>query len=221
MLLGAYVLDSLEQVERDAVDQHLARCGQCSTELGGLTPLRDILAAIDPDDLDLVDSVETHPSPDLFDRVSAEIKGAGTSPAGAVPPPAPPRQWWGKRRALAVAAAAVILASAGIGIGTLGATGGSAQHRYTATAGAVHLSVELDSGRSGTTVHLTVSGVPSNEHCTLVAVARNGARHGAGQWVATYTGTAQFTGSTDITRSHLRRIFLLGAGGRTLVSVAV
>jgi hypothetical protein len=81
------------------------------------------------------------------------------------------------------------------------------------------MSVDVTGTKAGTTVALTVAGLPANEHCTLVAVAGDGSRHPAAEWEATYTGDARFTGWTDVPRSQLRQLVLLGTDGNQLVSV--
>jgi anti-sigma factor RsiW len=206
-LIGAYVLGSLEATERHEVEDHLRLCMDCVIELSELEPLRELLDQLTPED---VEAAQVRPSFDLFDRVAVAAAADGERPV--------------RRRRLVrpalVAAALVLLAGAGAGVAALGSHGYGGNSFATA-AGSVHMSVGLGAAKSGTTLRLTVAGLPKDEHCWLVAIASDGSRHPAGQWVATWSGTAEFTGSTDVSRGQLRQIVLFGTHGQRLVSVSV
>jgi anti-sigma factor RsiW len=229
LLLGAYVLGALDPNEREDVDAHVADCPACAAELGELLPLREVLAQLGPDDLaELAELTEHAANPGtvaaprvLFARMSAAIDADDARDDAVVTPIRRRRAFAGRSRLLAVAAAVVVvLAGAGVGIGAW-ASGGHHGSTFAATANGVHMSVHLNGTQSGTTVALTVDGLATNEHCTLVAVGPDGTRHPAGDWTATYTGSASFTGSTDVPRSQLRQLLLLGTTGDTLVTVAI
>jgi hypothetical protein len=83
------------------------------------------------------------------------------------------------------------------------------------------MDAQLEPATTGTTLHVTVAGLPINEHCTLIAVAKDGSRHSAGQWVASYSGKAQITTATDFDRDQLRQLILLGTNGQTLITMPV
>jgi hypothetical protein len=121
-----------------------------------------------------------------------------------------------------VAAAAAVVALAGIGVGVGVATSESGPRpTFSVAAGSIHMTARIEAAHTGTTLHVTVAGLPVNEHCTLVAVARDGSRHPAGQWVVSYGGTAQITTATDVNRDQLQQLVLLGTNGQTLVSMKV
>ena len=63
--------------------------------------------------------------------------------------------------------------------------------------------MELRATDGGTGLKLQLSGVPALEHCSLVAVGRDGRREVAASWEATYEGTATFDGTTSIPASEL------------------
>jgi len=42
------------------------------------------------------------------------------------------------------------------------------------------MTARIEAAHTGTTLHVTVAGLPVNEHCTLVVVARDGSRRPAG-----------------------------------------
>ena len=246
LLLGAYVLGSLDPAERRQVELHVRDCSPCAAELSELAPLRALLRKIDPDELG-VGAVS--PSPDLFTRLSVAADAAlhrapelnpdiaahweqaptGATALGSTNPPARSaanrsrRRWAGvarRPRVLIAAAAVVVLASAGIST-TTWAVGHHADSTYSAAAGRVHMHVTVTAATTGTTLRVTVAGLPVHEHCTLVAVALDGSRHVAGQWVATYAGQATVTGSTDVARGQLKQLILLGRDGHQLITVPV
>jgi anti-sigma factor RsiW len=227
LLLGAYVLGSLDERERQEVDDHLRTCPACAAELAELEPMRAILAQVDMADIEAYDVT---PPPDLFARMTAAVDDAELPPPprSAAPPPAHPvslRHPESRRRPRArilVAAAAAVVALAGSGVGVGVATSGAGPRpTFSAAAGSVHMTARIEGAQTGTTLHVTVSGLPVNEHCTLVAVAHDGARHPAGQWVASYAGKAQITTATDISRDQLHQLVLLGTDGQTLVTMTV
>ena len=111
---------------------------------------------------------------------------------------------------MAAAAAAVALAGIGVGVGVATSGSRSLDRRSPRLPGSVHMTARLDAAHTGTTLHVTVAGLPVNEHCTLVAVAQDGSRHPAGQWVASYAGKAQITTATDVNRDQLQQLVLLG-----------
>ncbi|MGH2947578.1 MAG: zf-HC2 domain-containing protein, partial [Solirubrobacteraceae bacterium] len=71
--LGVYVLDALEPAERDVVDLHLARCGECRRELERIASLPELLAR-----LPLVEAERLAPAPQpsagLLDRLLAAAR---------------------------------------------------------------------------------------------------------------------------------------------------
>ena len=66
-----------------------------------------------------------------------------------------------------------------------------------------------------------VSGVPKDEHCRLVALARDGRTEVAGSWEADYKGTAAVEGTTGIDRGQLVAVWVETDAGRRLVTVPV
>lgn len=223
LLLGAYVLGSLDERERSEVDRHLIDCPACAVELAELEPMRDLLSQVDLADIEAYDVT---PSPDLFARMTAAVDAADDTPPAAAgnvvpfPAQAPRRR---SRTRMLVAAAAAVVALAGIGVGVGVATSGSntPHPTFSAAAGTVHMTAQLEPADTGTTMHVTVSGLPVEEECTLVAVAHDGSRHVAGQWTASYAGKAEITTATDLSPAQLQQLVLLGTDGQTLVTMAV
>jgi len=127
------------------------------------------------------------------------------------------------RRWLAAAAAAAVLAG--------GTAGGAAAWRSThgvhwaqtaaATHGHVHIAVHLADQAGGTRLQMSLTGVPSDARCSLVAISRAGRTEIAGWWEASYSGEAQMTGTTSISRRDLAKLRVVTDAGQTLVVVPV
>jgi anti-sigma factor RsiW len=208
MSLGVYLLGALEPTEQAAVEAHLATCETCRAELAELAALPPMLEQITLDD---IAPEPLAPSEDLFERVAAQARAQVTDELAT-------RRRRRYRRLTAVAAASAIVAGAGIGSWAI--LGDHSSRTPTQTAG-VHMTVALASQVSGTGYTVDVSGLPTNEHCKLIAISSNGERDVAGKWDATYEGVATETGSTSIPRSELARFVLLGTNGERLATVSV
>jgi hypothetical protein len=211
LALGVYLVGALDASERAEVDAHLRRCAQCRAELADLAALPSMLDQLTIEDI----TAEPVALPaDLFDRVAARAR-ADAEPVS----PAAGRSRARRAALLAVAAVLAVFVAVGVSVGVVGT------HRhspgYSASQGAIHMHVTLTSQQSGTGLRVTVSGLPRNEQCRLIAMASDGSRDLVGRWSATYYGQAQVTGSTDIPRSQLSRLVLLGTQGQHLVTVSV
>ncbi|HTW20572.1 MAG TPA: zf-HC2 domain-containing protein [Mycobacteriales bacterium] len=210
--LGVYVVGALDPAERAEVDAHLEQCAACRAELASLAGLPELLDRLSIEDFPL----ELMAAPaDLFDRVAARAREEDEQ-----------RTRRGLlsttyRRLTAVAAAAVLVAGASVGAVALAHHDQHPRSSFTATQSGVTMRVTLASQASGTGLNVTVSGLPRDEHCQLIAVGKDGTRDVAGRWDATYSGWAQETGSTRLPRSELAQLILLGNGGTRLATVNV
>lgn len=214
--LGVYLLGSLDASEREAVEAHLRDCPACRVQLAELAELPAMLSQLTVDDF-VPEPVEV--PEDLFDRVAErareEHRRGESSRVGRY------------RRLTAVAAVAVVIAGAGVGALVVSHDSGhgsgvvATAQVASATKGSVTMRVVLASQAQGTGLRVTVSGLPRDEHCWLVAVAKDGSRDVAGRWDATYLGKAQETGSTTIPKSELAQLVLVGTHGEQLVTVPV
>jgi hypothetical protein len=215
MSLGVYLLGALDTAERAEVEAHLDGCADCRAELAALEGLPALLSRLTIDDV----SAEPLAVPDdLFERVAARARAEQAQQA--------PSRFTRYRRLTAIAAAVVVLAAGGVSWGVLHSS--TAKHPsvtaaapHTATNHHVTMTVTLAAQATGTGLNVTVSGLPRDEHCQLIAIAKDGSRDVAGRWDATYSGWAQQTGSTKIQQSQLSQLVLLGTGGKQLVTVPV
>ena len=196
--LGAYVLGALEPDERRRVEEHVRDCRACATELAELRTIPPLLAKVRLEDLD--DAVA--PSPDLFDRVTAAA--------------AADRARTDRRRRFLVAAALLAVVAVG---GTTTWALRSEEETRSVVAGNVRMTVTLTAEGDGTALDVRVAGVPPRTECTLFVIDADGDRHRAGEWSATYTGEASFTGWSDVQRSDVADVVLVDADGTELVRV--
>lgn len=202
LALGAFVLGALEPAERRQVREHLSRCPLCAAEYSEFEGLPALLDKVRLDDLE---TGRVAPSPELFDRVAA---------AAAEDRRAVRRRWL-----VAAAAVAVLLAGGGGTSVWVAQQGGEPTHAVAA--GQVRMTVQAVGDETGTTLGVTVAGLPPGTDCRLVAVDRAGVRYLAGEWKATYEGKAWFKGWTEVPRSRLADVLLLDAQGKLLVRVPV
>jgi anti-sigma factor RsiW len=201
--LGVYVLGALDPAERAEVDAHLADCALCRAELAELAGLPGLLEQVSLEDLT---PDPAPPTDDLFERVAAQARAENVTDLAS------------RRRRyqrLTAVAAAIVLVVGGVfgGVALFG-------HHDKGYQG-VHMSVSLAAQRTGTSYTVSVSGLPTDEHCKLIAYAEDGTRDVAGRWDATYAGQAKETGSTSIPRSSLDKLVLLGTDGEQLAVVKV
>ncbi|HWC36690.1 MAG TPA: zf-HC2 domain-containing protein [Mycobacteriales bacterium] len=222
--LGVYLVGAIDPVERAEVDAHLSDCASCRAELSELAMLPAMLDQLSVEDVEAAGPIPVAPE-DLYARVAAQAlveADDAEGPAGSsdtVVALSARRPRW---RTIAAAAAAVVVVAgaSATAVGVL-RTSSSSWQQHSATSGSVHMRVATDSQATGTALRVTVSGLPTEEHCRLIAVADDGSTDLVGQWDATYAGEAQVTGSTSIESAHLAKLVLLGNGGHALVTVPV
>ncbi|GAA0466224.1 hypothetical protein Ade02nite_46900 [Paractinoplanes deccanensis] len=101
-LVGPYVLDAVDDLERAAFERHLRSCDDCRAEVAELRE-----AAVR-----LADDLWSVPPPALRDTVLTEITNTRQLTPSPAPSPAPARS---PRRLRLVAAAAVVVAAVGAG----------------------------------------------------------------------------------------------------------
>ena len=186
--VAPYALGTLDEPDRAELEAHLPTCPECRVLLAEVAGLPKLLARVPV--ADVVGAAPPAPSEAMFERL---VASAVTE-----------RRTRRTRLALvgAAAAAAVVLAGAG-GTALVQARSGPGVQVVAAAAGDVHARVELRATDGGTGLKLQLSGVPALEHCSLVAVGRDGRREVAASWEATYEGTATFDGTTSIPASEL------------------
>jgi len=201
--VGAYALGALDPAERAEVERHLRECASCAAEAAEFAALPPLLALVPADDLE---AAPIEPSPGLFERMAA---AAAAEQRAA-------RRRSSRGRLLIAAVVAAVLAVGGSAVWW---ASGPSETAHTAAAGAVHLTVTADPSSDGTGLDVAVAGVAPGENCRLVVVDRDGVRHQAGSWTASYAGQATFRGWTAVPRAEVREVVLIGTDGSDLVRV--
>jgi hypothetical protein len=219
--VAAYALGLLEEPERSAFAAHLEDCPRCTRELTQLTGMRELLAQVEPADLDDLDDTVDRP-------VELEARRRG------------------RRRIdrIAVAAGAAALLLVGVFVGAVVSDSGGAAigdhvhgpaaelllygERFAgadATTGVTGV-VGIEPRGFGTHVALELRGVHGPERCSLTVVSRTGARETAATWGVPDQGYGVpeapkpllIHGATSIAPDDIAR-FEITTAERTLLSV--
>lgn len=218
--LTARVLGGPDEEEARAVDEHVASCEPCRTELGELRAMVHALGDVPPEAF--LDG--TPEGGDLL--LQRTLRQVRAERAGALR----------RRRAAAVFAAAVVAAAllqGGVIIGEHRAGRGARPPAAAAPPGSVRtvsaadpstgarLTVRLTPATAWVRLQARVGGVPAGEHCLLVVVARDGARQIAGSWVVPPTGEGHgvsLDGSAAVAPQEVVAVVVESADGRAYVS---
>ncbi|WP_018348914.1 anti-sigma factor family protein [Longispora albida] len=224
-LLGAYVLGGLADAERREVEEHLAGCAGCRSELRELEEVRDVLGDLPPEAL-----LHGPPGADhVLERASRQVRAHGT-----------------RRRMFALAAAVVVLAgvaAGGVLAGRLTApepgTGPKAQPPATVTpaltpppnrilgttvdnATGVRLTVALTPAPGWVRVNVSTAGIAQGEDCRIVVVGKGGKEETAGGWVVSARGAAEgsnLDGSASVAPEDVTAVKVVNTQGTVLASV--
>jgi anti-sigma-K factor RskA len=209
--VAAYAIGTLDPADRERLEAHLPGCAECQEVLASVSGLPRLLALMPPD----------------------AVRPGGVSGGGGLPEVPPSEAMYQRllaaavtrrrsRRRLALAAAAAVLVVGGGagGAAVVHARSGPAVQVVAGSAGQVKATVWLRESSNGTAVRLQLSGVPAEEHCSLVVVDRDGHREVSSTWVATYSGTATIVSSTGIPRSRVSWL-RIEAADKTLVAMPV
>ncbi|MDQ1747640.1 MAG: hypothetical protein QOD07_1903 [Frankiaceae bacterium] len=203
--LGAYLLGALDPRERAEVERHLGECRRCRDEVAELAPLPGLMSRI------TVEEAISGPPP-VDDAMLERVLAAATHER---------RTAVVRQRMLAVAAAVVLVSGSVGGVALYRSATAQSTHAVSASAGRVHLRVEMAAASNGTALTIWLSGVRAEEHCELIAVSDTGAREVASSWEATYSGSAVIKGTTAIPYSHLKQLVVQTYGGVELLRTNV
>ncbi|TWD72422.1 putative zinc finger protein [Kribbella amoyensis] len=179
--LGAYALGALEPDEAREVEQHLAGCAECRTELAELEELKAYLGEVPPE------AFLDGPPPDgdlLLQRTLREVRDAET------PPPVPVRK---RSRWLAVAAAVVVLMSAvggGVVVGRQSVeqvaeapSAGARQVTATDAVTGAKMATTVEPRSGWSWIDVQINGLTAGAECKLLVTDTSGKVWTAGSWV--------------------------------------
>lgn len=209
--LGAYVLGALGTVDRDEIESHLATCSACRDELAELAGLPGLLGLLSEKE---IVALETPELPKInLEKALSQVKQRN------------------RRRRRSILAAAIIAAAVVAGgfittqhLGSpnpsrISSKGTSLRVSATNASSGVRATAILQAETWGTQIRLSLSGVTPNEHCQLLAIAKNGSSEVAGGWRVTYRGQANINGATAIQRSNLATLKVTTDTGENLITL--
>jgi len=222
MSLGVYVLGAADAGERARVAAHLPGCPPCQAELMRLAPLPGLLADV-PGDL--------RPAGKLPGEAAGRAAPAGTRGrshrqrrAAAVAPARtgarPDRRW--RVAAIAASAAAVAGAAGGFWLAPTG-TGTAPRPAAVTLSGAnpamrVSATAALTATSWGTSIQLSLRGLPLNVPCRLIVHSRTGATEVSGVWDAWSDGPISVPASARWRPSNIASLEV-ATPAKTLVTI--
>ncbi|MFI7066559.1 anti-sigma factor family protein [Kribbella sp. NPDC050124] len=175
--LGAYALGALEPDEAREVDEHLATCAECRTELAELEEMKEFLGEVPPE------AFLDGPPPDgdlLLQRTLREVRTAAA-------PPAKRRSPW-----LLVAAAVVVVAGAlagGVLIGRQSVdpadqpVAGSKHAVATDSTTGTRMATTVEPRAGWSWIQVQVNGLKAGAECEMVVTDKAGKTWVAGTWL--------------------------------------
>ncbi|MFI9814670.1 anti-sigma factor family protein [Saccharothrix variisporea] len=223
-LLGVYVLGVLEEQEARAVEEHLAACATCRTELADLRAMEEALGDVPPEAL--LDG-----PPDggdlLLQRTLRQVRAERGDRTR-------------RRRVgvgLAAAAVAAIVLGGGFAVGRGTAPGPQAITTTVPTpepGAKVATATDPDTGARMTVkvkpaagwvrVNASVAGIAKNQKCKLVVVAKDGSRQEAGSWLVSALGEKEGTnldGSALVAPDDVAAVEVRTFEGDRIVTVTI
>jgi hypothetical protein len=223
MSLGVYVLGAADAAERARVEAHLPGCRVCQAELMRLAPLPGLLADV-PSGLRPEGKV---PGEAAMQAAPARTRGrphrrwrvAAGAPARARG--RPDRRW--RVAAVAASVAAVVGAAGGFWLAPTGT--GTARRPATVTLSganpAVHVSATaaLTATSWGTSIQLSLRGLPLNVPCRLIVHSRTGATEVTGVWDAWSDGPISVPASAGWRPSDIASLEV-ATPAKTLVTIS-
>lgn len=221
--IGAYVLGSIDPIERALVDAHLVDCQECREELTGLAGLPALLSRVDAE-----------VAAGLADDVPAGREGEREEVLGNVIDLASARsrrRRWRTAGLSAVAAVAIGVAGFG-GAETLASHGGgppsvaeglnygSAASDWTTVHGAADGMLATVAYRQmgwGTQMAAKVTGIPLGTPCRLIEVGPDGTRTVVGGWTTDKAeGTVWYPASAGTSADQVRGFQITVTGRPTI-----
>ncbi len=193
--IGAYIVGALDSGASADVRRHLRACADCRSEYEDLLPVRDWLTKI-----------RGANGPAVRRRQGGPVLRAVN-----------PDQAKKSRRWLAAIPVAAAAAALGV-LTNLGSTPVVSAFRAADHVTGVHGQVRLQATPAGTRIRLTVSGLPADERCRLVAVSRRGTDVAA-SWSARYDGTARVIGTSAIPEHQLTGLRVESTSHRLLLII--
>jgi hypothetical protein len=197
--IGAYTLGTLEPDDHARVAEHAQGCTTCAAAAREFALLPAMLDRVSVDD---ITAVRPAPSESAYRRLAASAAARR-------------RDRWRRWTGAAAVVTLVALASAVVLVRVEEHHSGPTA--VAASAGAVRAHATVEAVATGSRLTLRLSGVPGEQRCRLIAVARDGHRETAASWRATYEGTATINGTTGSPAATIASLVVESNDGRELV----
>ncbi|MEU8952445.1 zf-HC2 domain-containing protein [Streptomyces sp. NPDC048489] len=230
--LGAYVLGMLESDEQIAVEQHSDTCETCRADLGELREVEATLGEVPPEMF-----LEGPPDDGelLLQRTLRRVRSENIAR--------------NRRRSLATGitiAASTAVALFGVNIWVNGMhssnqaiSPGASRPQATATADpsvkvasardvsrGTSLTVDATPAHAWVRLHAVVEGLPTDKHCRLVVLSKDGQEQIAGNWVVPAppsgeeTVSTSLNGSASIPLEQIKALVVESVEGERFISVS-
>jgi hypothetical protein len=181
--LGAYALGALEPDEVREVDEHLATCAECRTELAELEEMKEFLGEVPPEAF-----LEGPPEGGdlLLQRTLREVRELTPEPAPVAAPTKRRSRW------LMVAAAVVVIAGAlagGVALGRQTApetdvpVAGSKQVTASDTGTGTTMATTVEPRAGWSWIRVNVKGLKAGAQCEMFVTDTSGKTWNAGSWL--------------------------------------
>jgi len=211
MLLGCYVLGSLDPAERSQLEAHLPGCAECRSELASYAGLPGLMSRLSP--AEAAGPALASPAT-LLSGVLAAARAERAAERAAS------RRRLRRWRTSAMGAAGLAAAAAAAAIVAVLPAQPAASRTLAATAGGTSTGhVSYTRRPWGTQIHLVLAGLPRTGTFTAWTVGRDsGAPSIAATWSATPTGHADVTGATGLPTGGLTELRIATTDGKVLLT---
>jgi hypothetical protein len=226
--LGAYALGALEPDEVREVDEHLATCAECRTELAELEEMKDFLGEVPPEAF-----LEGPPEGGdlLLQRTLREVRELTPEPA---PSPAHARaRAKGRSRWLMVAAAVVVVAGAlagGVALGRQTApeadapVAGSKQVTATDPGTGTTMATTVEPRAGWSWIRVNVKGLKAGAECRMFVTDKAGKTWAAGSWLVSEKAAREgstFGGGVLVPFNQVKSVEIKTLEGKHVVTATV
>ncbi|MBI1757855.1 MAG: zf-HC2 domain-containing protein [Actinobacteria bacterium] len=207
LMLGAYLLGGLAGSDRATVEEHLTGCPACRAEMSSLAAIPGLLRRRPADPAPAADPA-TGPGPELLPRLLSAVRDERRQRRRRV-----------ITRSVAAAAVTLVAATGTVAVTRTTADRGDARLVVVASSGyATHGGARLDARAWGTSVSLSLTGMPAADSFVLQVSDDSGEAEQAGSWGSTPSGKAEVTGATSMPLDHIVALRVLDAAGRVVAT---
>lgn len=210
MLLGCYVLATLDPAERSQLEAHLPGCAECRSELVSYAGLPGLMSRLSPAE---AAGPAVPPPATLLPGVQTAARAERAAERAAS------RRRLRRWRISAMGAAGLAAAAAAVAIVAVLPAQPAPSRTLTATAGVSSTGQVSYTRRPwGTQIHLVLAGLPRTGTFTAWTVGRGSGPSIAATWSATPTGHADVTGATGLPPAAVTELRIATTDGTVLLT---